>query len=132
MKGSITMYGNNFGYPFMNHNYIMPTPRMSPTSGLRSLLGFGPKTTGSFNFSNLLNGASKTLGVVKEVIPIVKEVRPMMNNMRSMLKIASIFKDETESKKETSSQKQENISSNQTINSNYNYQNNPNSPNFFL
>ena len=126
------MYGNNFGYPFMNTNYMMPMTRIASGGGLRSLLGFAPKAAGGFNFSNLLNGASKTLGVVKEVIPIVKEVRPMMGNMRSMLKIASIFNDETDTKKETPSQNQENVSSNQTLNNTYNYQNNSNSPNFFL
>ena len=122
------MFGNNFGYPFMGgmpNQMISPMTRnmmgpvMSPLNrgisqggGLRSLLGLGRTTSpGSltsrgFSFSNLLNGASKTLGVVRDAIPVVKEIGPMMNNMKSMLKIASVFKDETdtkEKKEETSS-----------------------------
>ena len=96
------MYGNNFGYPFMGGmpSQIVPpmtgnmmgpmigAPLRSGGGGLRSLLGLGRASTGTsgFNFASLLNGASKTLGVVKDAIPVVKEVGPMMNNMRSMLK----------------------------------------------
>ena len=122
------MYGNNFGYPFMGGmpNQMIPPmtrnmvgPAMSPLNrgisqggGLRSLLGLGRAASPGglasrgFSFSNLLNGASKTLGVVRDAIPVVKEIGPMMNNMKSMLKIASVFKDETdtkEKKEETSS-----------------------------
>ena len=52
----------------------------------------------SINWGGMLGNASKALGVVNQAIPIVKEVGPMMNNMRSMLKIASVFKDETDNK----------------------------------
>ena len=115
------MYGNNFGYPFMGgmpNQMISPMtrniigPAMSPLNrgisqggGLRSLLGLGRTTSPGglasrgFSFSNLLNGASKTLGVVRDAIPVVKEIGPMMNNMKSMLKIASVFKDETDNQK---------------------------------
>ena len=84
------MYGNNFGYPFMGGmpNQIVPpmtgnmmgpmigAPLRSGGGGLRSLLGLGRMSTGTsgFNFTSLLNGASKTLGVVKDAIPVVKEV----------------------------------------------------------
>ena len=61
--------------------------------GRASQLGGIPKT---FNFSSLLTNTSKALGVVKDAIPIVKEVGPMFGNMKQMLKIASIFKDETD------------------------------------
>ena len=144
------MYGNNFGYPFiggipnqippMTGNIMSPlagVPLRSSGGGLRSLLGLGRATsTSGFNFTKLLNGASKTLGVVKDAIPVVKEVGPMMNNMRSMLKIASVFKDETDTTK-----KEDTISSN-TVSSNINNTNttqkveytnqNNNTPNFFL
>ena len=95
------MYGNNFGYPFIggiNPPVMPPMTRsmINPmtmgirgatrSGGLRSLLGLGSTARGAtsgFSFTNLLNGASKTLGVVKDAIPIVKEVGPMMNNMKS-------------------------------------------------
>ena len=153
------MFGNNFGYPFMGgmpNQMISPMtrnmmgPAMSPLNrgisqggGLRSLLGLGRTTSPGgltsrgFSFSNLLNGASKTLGVVRDAIPVVKEIGPMMNNMKSMLKIASVFKDETdtkEKKEETSS----NINNNDQNNNitkektDYSYNQSNNSPNFFL
>lgn len=144
------MYGNNFGYPFIGgistppmsgnmFNPMMQAPTRGIGGGLRSLLGLGRTGSGissagrSFSFTNLLNGASKTLGVVKDAIPVVKEVGPMMNNMRSMLKIASVFKDETDTsqKKEVSTS---NSSSNMnTDNQSVQYTNQVNNkPNFFL
>ena len=50
----------------------------------------------SINWSGIINNTSKTLGIINQSIPIVKQVGPMMNNMKSMLRIASIFKDETD------------------------------------
>ena len=47
----------------------------------------------------MINNTSKTLGIINQSIPIVKQVGPMMNNMKSMLRIASIFKDETDTPK---------------------------------
>ena len=79
---------------------------MPRSGGLRSLLGLGGgrglfSGLRGINWSNMLGNTSRALGVVKEAIPIVKEVGPMMNNMKSMLKIASVFKDETDTKKDT-------------------------------
>lgn len=153
------MYGNNFGYPFMGGmpNQMIPPmtrnmvgPAMSPLNrgisqggGLRSLLGLGRAASPGglasrgFSFSNLLNGASKTLGVVRDAIPVVKEIGPMMNNMKSMLKIASVFKDETdtkEKKEETSSNINNNDQNNITNKekTDYSYNQSNNLPNFFL
>lgn len=153
------MFGNNFGYPFMGGmpNQMIPPmtrnmvgPAMSPLNrgisqggGLRSLLGLGRTTSPGglasrgFSFSNLLNGASKTLGVVRDAIPVVKEIGPMMNNMKSMLKIASVFKDETdtkEKKEETSSNINNNDQNNITNKekTDYSYNQSNNLPNFFL
>ena len=148
------MYGNNFGYPFMGGMPSQIVPPMTGNmmgpmmgaplrsaggGGLRSLLGLGRTSTGtsSFNFTSLLNGASKTLGVVKDAIPVVKEVGPMMNNIRSMLKIASVFKDETDTTKKegttSSNIASSNTSSNNTTTQKVEYTNQTNNqPNFFL
>ena len=116
------------------------------TGGLRSLLGLGTRggIARGINWSSLLGNASRALGVVNQAIPIVKEVGPMMHNMRSMLKIASVFKDETDT---TTNIKNENNTvikedtSNTNINVNTNedittqkqiIKNNENNPNFFL
>ena len=70
--------------------------------GLRSLLGLGgiggrgAAIGRGINWSSLLNNTSKTIGVVKEAIPIVKEAGPMLRNMKSIIKVASVFKDETD------------------------------------
>ena len=113
------MYGNNFEGPFISTNIpygpmiqgIPNTPTLRSLgsiggpigqNGLRSSLINSATRRGllsgirSINWSNMLGNTSKALGVVKEAIPIVKEVGPMVNNMKSMLKIASIFKDETD------------------------------------
>ena len=119
-------------------------------SGIRSLLGLGNArnfaggVSRGINWSSLLNNTSKTLSVVREAIPIVKEVGPMMNNMKSMLKIASVFKDETDTstrantynstntKKEVTQNKEATPTKNDNIDSVTTTSNYQNEPNFFL
>jgi len=163
------MYGNGINDPFMmqnmysgmmNTNSMMrsiPMMNSAPNmlgmrashGGLGSLLGLG-RTGGSsniwgglksFNFGNLLTNTSKALGVVKEAIPIVKEVGPMVGNMRQMLKVAALFKDETDSPIKSSTNnisnktntEEENPKENDTISSiTTNIKTNNNEPNFFL
>lgn len=43
----------------------------------------------TFNFSNFLNNASKTLNVVNQAIPVIKEVKPILNNARTIFKIVN-------------------------------------------
>lgn len=66
--------------------------------GLFSRLGSGLSAIRSLNWGGFINNASKTLGVINQTIPLVKQVGPMVNNMKSMLRVASIFKDETDRK----------------------------------
>lgn len=80
-------------------------PRMG--TNLSPMLGMGrmPSSGGLFsrifgslrgvNWSDLLNGANKTLNVVNQTIPLVRQAGPMFNNMRSMLRIAKAFGSET-------------------------------------
>lgn len=63
---------------------------------LMSKLGNGFSALSSFNWGGFINNASKTLGVINQTIPLVKQVGPMVNNVKSMLRVASIFKDETD------------------------------------
>ena len=129
------MYGNNFR-PFIMPNNIPFTPYGNPVSntlfnagGIRNLF----RGVHNLNWTGMLNNVSKTLGVVRDAIPVVKEVGPMINNMRSMIKIASVFKDETDTKKTTNKEEikqKENSINNTTSNNNYNNYNNE--PNFFL
>ena len=64
--------------------------------GLLGKLGNSMRTIKAINWGGLINNASKTLNVVNQAIPLVRQVGPMMNNMRSILRVASIFKDETD------------------------------------
>ena len=43
------------------------------------------------NFSNLLDGCQKTLGVINQAIPIVHQVGPMITNAKTMFKIADVI-----------------------------------------
>ena len=89
------------------------------------------------NWQGLLNNTSRTLGVINQAIPIVKQVGPMYNNMKSMLKVASLFRDETEpsNKKNSVSKKDENtineVKEEKENTTNYNNYS-VNSPNFFF
>lgn len=92
--------------------------------GLFSRLGSSMHALRGINWGGLITNASKTLNVVNQAIPLVRQVGPMVNNMKSMLKIASIFKDETDRKPITS--RNQNNNSNSTTS--YNYTNNTANP----
>ncbi len=110
--------------------------------GLMSKLGSGFSAIKSLNWGGFINNASKTLGVINQTIPLVRQVGPMVNNMKSMLKVASVFKDETDrsprsrknrqSKNSNSNTYQQNNSTShfQTNYSNSFYQNNSNTKNY--
>ena len=110
-------------------------------TGMLSKLGLAGK---SINWSGLLNNASKTLGVVNQAIPLVKQAGPMFNNMKSMMRLASIFKDETDnSPRRNSNQVNSQNYTSQNVNIQYSQDNTSkyndlvddyqyNKPNFFI
>lgn len=65
--------------------------------GLFSRIGSGIHALRGLNWGGIINNTSRTLGLINQAIPVVKQVGPMMNNVKSMLKVASVFKDETDS-----------------------------------
>ena len=83
----------------------------------------------NFNWGGLINNTSKTLGIINQTIPLVKQFKPVVNNMRSMIKIASIFKDETDN---SSINNKKNIVNNNTNYTNNNINNYDDSPTFFI
>ena len=99
------MYPNNFYYPYqminnipymnMTRPFANTIPMMGTRTGLFSRLGSSFGAIKNINCSNIINNTSKTLGVINQAIPIVKQTGPMLHNMRSMLKVASVFRDET-------------------------------------
>ena len=99
-----------FNYPYMN----MAKP---------SLFGRASTLAKGINWSGLLDGTQKTLGVINQTIPLVKQVGPVMNNMKSMLRVASAFKDETDrSYRRSSTHQKQNISRNSHHVSNFSSQ----------
>ena len=83
------MYPNSFFIP----SYTTPfMPINTPRIGLFTRLG---NTIKSVNWSGLLNGADRTLGLVNQTIPLVREAKPMFSNMKSMVKLAKAFRNET-------------------------------------
>ena len=66
--------------------------------GLFGRLGNSFSAIKNVNWGGLITNTSKTLNVVNQAIPLVRQVGPMVNNMKSMLRVASIFKDETDKK----------------------------------
>lgn len=80
-------------------------------AGLFSRLGSSFSAIKGINWGGLINNASKTLGVINQTIPLVRQVGPMVNNMKSMLKVASLFKDETDKQPRSRSVNTQNISS---------------------
>lgn len=110
---------------------------MARGTGLFSRLGGAIK---GINWSGFINNASKTVGVINQTIPLVKQAGPMIRNMKSVMKVASVFKDETDPKPNKNTQnnyQKKSITTNNTLN--YNSQDNndlntnqDNSPVFFV
>ena len=137
------MYNSTFYYP---RNYIPNIPtrvrrNMIPINqvariGLFEKIGNTIKGIKSLNWGGFINNTSKTLGIINQTIPLVKQVGPIVGNMRSMIKIASIFKDETELTTQSTKRhnKDKNISNTNPINKQDNNTNNNEdySPNFFI
>ena len=115
------MYNNPYYIPGY---YSSPIYGMMPNFRFPRGIGFMGRLGNSFswirgiNWSNFLNGASKTLGVVNQTIPLVRQVGPIVNNMRSMFKLFSAFRDVTDN----SGQKKASENTNTT---NSSYDNNP-------
>lgn len=100
------MFPNGYNTPFYS-TYNIPNMRMGAMTRLPVQARSGGLFSRLFNFTNgirninwqgLLNNTSRTLGVINQAIPVVKQIGPMYNNMKSMIRIASLFKDETDPK----------------------------------
>ncbi len=67
--------------------YMMPTVSSSLGRGL-----FSGTLRRGINWSSILNGAQRTLGLVNQAIPLVKQAAPMMRNAKTMFKVMNEFK----------------------------------------
>lgn len=59
------------------------------------LLGKGLSLTKAINWSALLDGTQKTLGVINQAIPIVYQVKPILGNAKTLFKIANVMNEPT-------------------------------------
>lgn len=99
MRGAMSgigSMGRNMGN--MLNGAGLATQGASRGLGLFGRLGNSMRAIKGINWGGLITNASKTLNVVNQAIPLVRQVGPMVNNMKSMLRIASVFKDETDKK----------------------------------
>ncbi len=47
--------------------------------------------TKTINWTTLLDGTQKTLGVINQAIPIVYQVKPIISNAKTLFKIANVM-----------------------------------------
>lgn len=71
----------------INPGYIAPIPRISSLLGRNVANTVGAANASKITFSGILNGASKTLGVINQAIPVFYQVKPIWNNARTMLRV---------------------------------------------
>lgn len=122
---------------------------LSRLFGARSIGGISPVANASgtsnllrnFSWSGLLNGASKTLGVINQAIPVYNQIRPVWNNAKTMLRVIKAVNSDNNSTNITNNTKPLNNinnsdSTNKIIsndnNTNNNYNDNDNTPTFFI
>ena len=77
--------------------------------------------TSKITFSSILNGTSKTLGVINQAIPIFYQIKPIWNNAKTMFKVAK----EINSKDDNTIEKPKIDTNNKKIETN-------NAPTFFI
>ena len=139
------MNNNYNGYPYFNYQYpnmsrnipnysfnnTMPrsggllSRLFSPASAVNSISPITGAATGAstFSFSGLLNGASKTLGVINQAIPVFYQVKPIWNNAKTMFRVAKeLNSNNNNSKSDIKDNTQSNTNTNKT---NYNNKNEP-------
>ena len=139
------MYNTPFYIPGYNQAMMAPnlirgipaastltnTARAASTGGLFQRLGTSLSGLKAINWGGLINNTSKTLGIINQTIPIVRQVGPTVNNLKQMMRVASLFKDETDinNQKNNSTITKNNlptIPTNQTRNNITNYKQNNN------
>ena len=79
----------------LNNTRGLSSNMLTKKTNILSRLGSSISGIKTVNWSGLINNTSKTLGIINQTIPLVRQVGPVVTNMKSMLKVASLFKDET-------------------------------------
>lgn len=65
---------------------------MFPNQMVRpSLFSKGASLAKGINWSGILDGTQKTLGIINQAIPIIYQVKPIISNAKTMFKIADVI-----------------------------------------
>lgn len=126
------MFNNYYQYPYnlatrsIAPQALSPFTRSMTPLATQSLSPLATTTaTKSFSWSGLLNGASKTLGVINQAIPVFYQVKPIINNAKTMFRVVK------EINKPEINTNNTNTNIQQSNNTKINNTNN-NQPNFFI
>ncbi len=68
-----------------------------------SLIQSGLSFLKNIDFASILDGTSKTLGVINQAIPIYNQIKPILSNFSTLKNIQSIMNEEDSSSVSTSS-----------------------------
>ena len=74
---------------------MYPNPYLMSTATKTGLLTKGLNAVKAVNWSALLDGTQKTLGVINQAIPVVYQIKPIVNNAKTLFRIAGSLNDET-------------------------------------
>ena len=72
-------------YPYFNG---FPYTNITPVAKTGILKGI----FGNINFSSIVNGTQKTLGIVNQALPLIRQAKPVLNNAKTMFKVMNEFK----------------------------------------
>lgn len=72
-------------YPYFNG---FPYQNIAPAAKTGILKGI----FGNINFSSIVNGTQKTLGIVNQALPLIRQAKPVLNNAKTMFKVMNEFK----------------------------------------
>lgn len=87
---------------------MYPNPYMISQIPKTSLLTKGISAIKSINWSTLLDGTQKTLGVINQAIPVVYQIKPIVSNAKTIFRIADSLKSD-DNKNTTPVQQEQNI-----------------------
>lgn len=90
---SMPMYGNTAsnmrsGGGILSKLSSLFVPASTTSSIASGVAGASNVASSGITFSGILNGASKTLGVINQAIPIFYQIKPIWNNAKTMLRVA--------------------------------------------
>ena len=78
---------NSFYVPVQRYQLPNNVPRISSLfTTSRAGNNVIPKTS-KITFSSILNGTSKTLGVINQAIPVFYQVKPILRNAKTMFRV---------------------------------------------